>query len=279
MSGNFGYATGGYQQNPYDAGAGGFVNSPFNASQPGAGDTSPTSKKSVTIQTLRPVTVHQILNAFQPHADADFKIDNVEVMQVKIVGVIRNMMKQSTNISYTVEDGTGSIDVRKWIDNEETEEVDTELRTGVYVRVIGNLNRFGNKQHLGVYHMEPIRDFNEVTFHMLECIATHLYFTKGTPNTTSALNNSIYNPQSAFISGNAAGDMGGMSGYTPVQSRIMQIVREEPDTNEGTNVNVIKQKLQGQFSREEVQNAIDWLINEGHLYSTVDDDHVKSTDN
>lgn len=33
-----------------------------------------------------------------------------------MVGVVRNIAKTATNVSYTIEDGTGQISVRRWWD-------------------------------------------------------------------------------------------------------------------------------------------------------------------
>lgn len=45
--------------------------------------------------------------------------------QVTFVGIIRNVMEQATNYIYTVEDGTGAIEARKWVEqNESPEEAD-----------------------------------------------------------------------------------------------------------------------------------------------------------
>lgn len=38
------------------------------------------------------------------------------------VGVIRNIQELATNYVYTIEDGTGAIDVRKWVEQNETPE-------------------------------------------------------------------------------------------------------------------------------------------------------------
>ena len=73
-------------------------------------------QRSTTGNSLRPVTIKQLLDAEQPHPDADFKIDGSEVGHITFVGVVRNVVVQSTNITYRVEDGTGAIDVKQWLD-------------------------------------------------------------------------------------------------------------------------------------------------------------------
>lgn len=56
----------------------------------------------------------------------------------------------------------------------------------------------------------------------------------------------------------------------------MMAVRRSPDTNEGVNVHTLVAVLRGQGVNEgEVREAVEMLVMEGHLYSTVDDDHVK----
>ena len=109
--------------------------------------------------TYRPVTIKQLHDAFQSHPDAPFKIDDVDLdhvcmsnavtcyaywadhvptlslrvsvcpcFQVVFVGTIVNIAKSATNVSSTIEDGTGTIDVRQWID---TADDDTGKMAGI----------------------------------------------------------------------------------------------------------------------------------------------------
>lgn len=92
-------------------------------------------------QTLRPLTVKQIKNCEIPQ-DQTFRVDGSDVTQVSqtfsplyfsdlgtkivlqttFVGVIRGVQELATNYVYTVEDGTGAIEVRKWVEQNETAE-------------------------------------------------------------------------------------------------------------------------------------------------------------
>jgi replication factor A2 len=82
------------------------------------------------------VTIRQLVDAYQAHPDAEFRIDDVEVEHVSVVtpkeetisyssglirkvtfvGNITNYSHTATSISSTIEDGTGSIDVRLWVE-------------------------------------------------------------------------------------------------------------------------------------------------------------------
>ena len=40
----------------------------------------------------------------------------------------------------------------------------------------------------------------------------------------------------------------------------------------------VAQQLNGKMSKKEVNDALDYLSGEGHIYSTIDDDHFKALD-
>lgn len=72
-------------------------------------------------QTLRPVTIKQLIEADQAHNDAEFNIDGHDIGTVLLVGNIHTLSKTATNVSYNVGDGTGYIDVRQWLDTADDE--------------------------------------------------------------------------------------------------------------------------------------------------------------
>lgn len=63
-------------------------------------------------------------------------------------------------------------------------DVTTFCRVDTYVRVNGRLNAFGNRVTVVSHAIRRITDFNEITFHYLDAIHTHLTLVK--PNTSSA---------------------------------------------------------------------------------------------
>ena len=75
------------------------------------------ASKRASNNTLRPVTIRQLINAEQPHPDAEFIVDGAELGQLTFVAVVRNISRNATNIAYSVEDGTGQIEVRQWLDS------------------------------------------------------------------------------------------------------------------------------------------------------------------
>ena len=78
-----------------------------------------------------------------------------------------------------------------------------------------------------------------------------------------------------------AGNFGGnnfiqANGLTVVQNQVLNLIKACPRP-EGLNFQDLKNQLQ-HMSVASIKLAVDFLSKEGHIYSTVDDDHFKSTD-
>lgn len=48
------------------------------------------------------------------------------------------------------------------------------------MRIIGGIKSFSGKKHIQHGHMRPVTDFNEIFYHQIHAIHTHLKLTKGT---------------------------------------------------------------------------------------------------
>ena len=66
------------------------------------------------------------------------------------------------------------------------------------------------------------------------------------------------------------------NGLTVAQKQVLNLIKSCPRP-EGLNFQDLKNQLQ-HMSIASVKLAVDFLSNKGHIYSTMDDDHFKSTD-
>ncbi|XP_059858373.1 replication protein A 32 kDa subunit isoform X2 [Delphinus delphis] len=233
-SSSFG-GTGSYTQSP-----GGF----------GSPTPSQAEKKSrARAQHIVPCTISQLLSATL--VDEVFRIGNVEISQVTIVGIIRNAEKAATNIVYKIDDMTAApMDVRQWVDTD-------------------------NKKSLVAFKIMPLEDMNEFTTHILEVVNAHMMLSKSSSQ-PSAGRAPVSNPGMG-----EAGNFGGNSfmptnGLTVAQNQVLNLIKACPRP-EGLNFQDLKNQLQ-HMTVPSIKQAVDFLSNEGHIYSTVDDDHFKSTD-
>ncbi|PHH79427.1 hypothetical protein CDD82_2391 [Ophiocordyceps australis] len=240
----------------------------------GSQQGSQSGGKSYQDESLRPVTIKQILEAEEPYSGADFRIDGSVVTQITIVGQVRNISPQPTNITFKIDDGTGQVEVKKWIDADKQDDADPGFELDSYVRVWGRLKSFSNKRHVGAHVIRHITDFNEINYHLLEATYVHLFYTRSTPADVAA----GANADSMFVDG----DRGNMAAATSAGSsklsacgpaaRKMYTFMEKASGggNEGIHLNHICSSTG--MSVRDALTAADELLGNGLIYTTVDDE-------
>lgn len=243
-------------------------------------ENSASTKRSYGKDTLRPVTIKQLLDAHHPHPDADhFMIDDSETTQVTFIGQVRNISAQTTNVTYKVDDGTGIIEVKVWVDADtlQAEEEggmvrkDKPVEQG-YARVWGRLKQFNNKRHVGAQYIRAIQDHNEIAYHLLEATVVHLHFAKGPLDQLQANGGAQANGpggQQAITNGGGGGGASDLAGVSIPARKVLQALRATPQTNEGLHAQVIAQTTGLELT--EVNKAGDELMGLGKIYTTVDD--------
>jgi replication factor A2 len=285
MSGYGGYE---YSAENADTGGGGFANDGGGFLSQGNASQAEKEKKPRDKQSLVPMTIKQFLSATKAGVDGDeWTVDGRAVQQVRVVGNVLKQDKRETKCTYTLEDQTGMVDATMWINAEEEGET-TAARAarsapGNYVVVIGQPKEYGGKLYISAYDVRPVDDFNEVTHHFLEAIYSHAKQTHkmNNPQAAAPVNDSFgaFNASSAAPAGGAAamdtsGGGGGL-GLSPDQTRVFNYYTAEGTGDEGCNITSVADALG--MPAAAVRNAVDFLSSEGHLYSTIDDDHHKST--
>ncbi|XP_062996857.1 replication protein A 32 kDa subunit [Elgaria multicarinata webbii] len=263
-------AHGGYDSSSY----GGTGYSPGGFASPSA--TQGEKKSRSRSQNIVPCTVSQLLSAEQ--MDDAFRVREVELSQVIIVGIIRQAEKAPTNILYKVDDMTAApMDVRQWVDTDEEGSENVVVPPGTYVKVAGHLRSFQNKKSLVAFKIMPLEDMNEFTTHLLEVINAHIILRK------SNMATSMKTPQSFGLLGMSSSMSGGggsgalpVSGLTALQTQILNLIKSCP-TTEGICLEDLKSQLHN-INLPTLKKAVEFLSSEGHIYSTIDDEHFKSTD-
>uniref|UniRef100_A0A2K6JP47 Replication protein A C-terminal domain-containing protein n=1 Tax=Rhinopithecus bieti TaxID=61621 RepID=A0A2K6JP47_RHIBE len=217
-------------------------------SQGGFGSRAPSSAEKKS-RHIEPHTVSPMLSVTL--VDEVFKIGSVEISQVTLVRIIRHAERASTNIVYKIDDMTAApMDVHQWVDTDDTSSENTIVPPEKYVKVAGHLRSFQNKNSL-----VALRSSN---------------------SQPSAGRAPISNPGKS-----EAGYFGGNSfmpanGLTVAQNQVLNLIKACPRP-EGLNFQDLKNQIKC-MSISSVKQAMDFLSNEGPIYSTVDDGHFKSTD-
>jgi len=260
-----------YGNGPYYGGGGSGGGGGFFASQ-----SSPGGRKPPAV-SLRPVTIKQILNANQPHADAEFTIDDTEPTQILFVAQVVGCEAGATNIVYNVTDGSGILEVRQWLNNNEDPEAKVNSISHLaWVRVIGNIKSFHNKRSVTAAHIHVVTDMAEIFYHQVEALSVHLYFTKGPLTESGALATSS---GAAGVPSDytAAAVRGGADQYAdmePLQRQILMFMKNTITDENGSSVIEIANAVKKTgATADKISEAIDALTDNGFIYASIDDEH------
>jgi len=229
--------------------------------------TNAPPKKDLSNQHLRPVTIKQIYNAQATISDGPFKLNGKNLDHISVIGKIIKSQTTSIYTAYTIEDGTGSIDVRIWID---TNDNDMELRRSqygenVYIRVIGSVRNFNNKRSVMAFHIHLIEDYNEITSHFLEVIKINLEGLKNDGNSYDSNSNNQARVLPSFGESQYAPpttNTNVASGFTPCQEAILNLIKSQTLGEEGMHKETIVSMLRGKFPENELRESIEFLVSD-----------------
>ncbi|GAA5802118.1 hypothetical protein HPULCUR_007579 [Helicostylum pulchrum] len=121
--------------------------------------------------SIRSITILQAKKA-RIIDDTTHIIDQEETNYVALIGEVLSITKDALHTTYLIDDGTGLITVRKFF----TACSEDNIKPEIYVQVYGHLRSF-NRQNIFVVaeDVSVIQDYNQITYHILDCIHTHLY--------------------------------------------------------------------------------------------------------
>ena len=213
---------------------------------------------------ILPVTCKQLVGAV---LDGErFLVDGQETSHITLVGQMAQCEMHSNNIVLTLDDGTGLIDVMYWLDatSPATAQVKDLCKANNYIRIYGNLQTFQGKKSVSARRIQAVNDFSEVTFHMLQCVATHLNNTRG-PLTTSV--------SSAYTSRAGVSDSG-MAFPSNMHHMVYKLVQTESSQN-GLSIRDLCQQLAGAASEASVKEAVQYFISQGLFFYGIDEDHIR----
>ncbi|EEF34379.1 Replication protein A 30 kDa subunit, putative [Ricinus communis] len=230
---------------------GGFMSS--QSSQPT--DSAPSPAKSRDSQGLVPVTVKQISQASHSgDENSNYVIDGVDVTNVTVVGMVFDKAQKVTDVNFTVDDGTGRIGCKRWVnENFDSSEMET-IQDGMYVRVSGHLRSFQGVRQLGAFSVRPVMNFDEVTFHFIDCIHTHLL-----------------NSKSQFTKQYS------VDGLKDCDQLVLDYLQQSSSMGQEKGIHMDELSQQLKLPMDKIKETIRSLEDEGLIYSTIDEFHYKAT--
>ncbi|XP_053609928.1 replication protein A 32 kDa subunit [Plodia interpunctella] len=254
---------------------GGFFNSP---SQFGNAATPNQAQKSGRrASRTAPIVIRQAIHS----GDDGIKIWGTEIQIVSVVARVRNIRIQSTKITYTIQDITGRMRAVLWLEQDAMEEDDKSsprVQVNDYIQIYGNVKTNKGKKVLMAFKIMPINDVNAITFHYLQCINNKVKM-EADSKKEKIVNNNV-----STTSGLPANSMVGVAdngssvnGLNPRQMMVFNLIRAST-MEQGISKQDMYETLKDRMSQMEFENILEWMCGEGHIYSTIDEEHFRATD-
>ncbi|GJJ72884.1 replication factor A2 [Entomortierella parvispora] len=238
------------------------------------GADSAAPMKRANNHSLRPVTIKQLLSVGQTQSDGDMTLDGRDLGQVVFIAVVRLISAQSTHTTYTVEDGTGQIELKKFASDDEDAVEQSSIIQGSYVKVVGNLKEFQQRFSITVHVIRPIQDMNELTYHNLEVMLVHASLTRSKIGSGTGSNVGVGGlvGMAGMVGTSVPGNMYGKS----IDDQISEYVGNHP---EGKTNGVHRRDITSKFAAQmggapAVETKLRQLIEDGFMFSAGDDDHL-----
>ncbi|CAH0554670.1 unnamed protein product [Brassicogethes aeneus] len=232
------------------------------------------SKKYKKTQNVVPVVIRQVLQ----QADANFTLFGMSCQILKLVALVKNIEVLSTKIVFSIEDHTGSVKAILWLENENEADDLPNINVGNYITLYGCLRANIREKLIAAVHINVITDCNVITTHLLEVIAVRL---DAEAKSKEKIDISIRN--------NPCVDLAMSMGFlepevaenepvplSKMQTKICEILGKYKDNPVGVHFTEIVNQFQPHQKRE-MLNALQYLLEGGYAYSTIDNAHFKLT--
>ncbi|XP_021932607.1 replication protein A 32 kDa subunit [Zootermopsis nevadensis] len=255
----------------YGSEQGGFFNSPSQF-------TSPAEKQGKTarrVQNIVPVTVRQILESH----DDGLKIGSMDIHMFSLVALVRRVEVTSTKVTYLLDDCTGGITGVFWLESTDGEEQQAIpiVVENTYCHAYGSVRTNQGKKHIFLFRIVNLSNLNDLTKHILEVMYSNLKIEKIETSeiTMKSCTDSNTGLTNSFVSTSVSAQA---VGFSPQQNFVYTII-SKCSRDIGTHKDEVINALASKMSSKEVMKVIEFLSNEGHIYTTIDDDHFRCTDN
>mmetsp|Transcript_13921 Transcript_13921/g.39086 ORF Transcript_13921/g.39086 Transcript_13921/m.39086 type:complete len:273 (+) Transcript_13921:143-961(+) len=259
-----------------DTGGGGFSNNDNNY---GGGSQSSPSKqrRNYDEQTLIPITISMAFKARSDPSGGDDTLvleDGRPLHSAKIIAAVRHVDIQSTNILFTLEDGTGAMDVKQWLDDNDPEEIQSlkqqNAKDHIYVKVIGQIKDYDGKKQLVANSVHRLSSGNELTHHFLEVIYSAEKFKQADSIVSAPISNGM-----AFGNNNLMQPKieGGPEG-SGIKDRVLRFLRENDEGEMGVSIDSCIEQMKD-IAESDIREAAENLSEEGQIYSTINESYFK----
>ncbi|XP_008681337.1 replication protein A 32 kDa subunit A isoform X1 [Zea mays] len=211
--------------------------------------------------------------------------------QIRLVGMVNAKVERTTDVTFTLDDGTGRLDfIRCTFSVGKSPcfcaDVHWLSRNGMYIAVIGSLKGLQERKRATAFSIRPITDFNEVTLHFIQCVRMHIENTELKAGSPARINSSMgvsfsngFSESSTPTSlKSSPAPVTSGSSDTDLHTQVLNFFNEPAnlESEHGVHVDEVLKRFK-LLPKKQITDAIDYNMDSGRLYSTIDEFHYKAT--
>nr|QDO16212.1 replication protein A 32 kDa subunit [Lingulodinium polyedra] len=270
------------------------------STQVGAGPEAAKRPRQEDKQTCLPVTVRMVEQALEQRADSGseaLRFHDTEPGMLIFVGMVEAMTRQPASIEFSLNDATGRIKARYYVSDRQPKDLD-ELAPGRHVSVFGGI-RTAPEVHLAVTGMRLVQSADEVSFHLIEAAHAALRLRRGHLEPETPSKQPATARTAATMAGSAPMDLSPQKSERPqelaapvapatepakpraalsgegLRKAVFAFLQREGDGRpEGVSLAAICNHADP-APADEVSAALELLVNDGEVYTTIDDGHFQ----
>lgn len=185
---------------------------------------------------------------------------------------------------FKVQDDSGEIEVIQWLEEGTNQPEHAESHP---IKVVGSIRSHQDKKHIMAFKISEVQSQAEYDAHLLEVVYSHLKLRQ----LQQKINGQIMGSDGSLSQSMMGGGLGIQGGTAPsyVSSSANQsfgnknydlvygLIKQSTD-EAGIDRDSVFSGVKKNMSKNEMDSALDFLSSEGHIYSTIDEDHFKTTD-
>ena len=198
---------------------------------------------------------------------------------VQVVGVVKSVDVQASKTTYEIEDNSGTLNAVHWTDSDKGPVSGDRVSEGMHAKVLGLIRSQKGEKHIMVFRVSGVEGKEEVDAHKLEVVYAKMKLKQLKDKENQAIGaNPLSNSMVGGFGGNTGvGGGGGSTFGNPKHESVFKMLlgctREE-----GLHRDELFQGLKSKMSKKDIDDALSYLSDEGHIYSTMDEDHFRTTD-
>lgn len=244
-------------------------------------------------QTCVPVTVRILQDAIARHKDSqEVLIHGTEASIIHLVGAIESLVQQSATVEFQLNDASGRMKVRYYGSDGSSV---AGLASGRYVSIVGSL-RTSPMPHISAMSLRAVETADEISYHMIE--VAHAALRLLNPSKTAGYQSSL--AAAGPITPAKQAESGASAFLSPAKTEAPPAVVEpaalapmltppkadvrtcvvdalkqvqEAGNEEGISTSALLGRLPSEVSSEKVREILAQLVDEGDVFTTIDDDH------